>query len=73
MSNKAIDKDYLLRQLKNFDDNILSDEYQEKVGIATSENNGLMSASDKNKLDGIPFSIVNGKLCITYYDEETGA
>ena len=27
MSNKAIDKDYLLRQLKNFDDSVLEEKY----------------------------------------------
>ena len=69
MSNKAIDKEYLLRQLKKFEEDIIADEYQEKLDLATSENNGLMSSTDKIKIDGLPFSIVDGKLCITYYEE----
>lgn len=33
MSNKAIDKDYLLRQLKNFDNDILEDKYLSIVEV----------------------------------------
>ena len=41
MSNKAIDKDYLLRQLKNFDNNVLEEKYLSEVDTelsSTSEN-----------------------------------
>ena len=58
MGNKAIDKDYLLRQLKNFDDVILEEKYQEKLDSETME-----------KIESLPFSIVDGKLCVTYYQE----
>lgn len=40
-----------------------------KSYTASSENNGMMSSTDKDKLDNMPFSIVNGTLCVTYYQE----
>lgn len=48
MGNKAIDKDYLLRQLKNFDDDVLEDKYQGKVEEMTQAEYDDLSAEEKN-------------------------
>ena len=107
MSNKAKDKDYLLRQLRNFESEIIAEYYVDNETLlnyattvdtalshklegvkvndvtqtinnkvaeisipnATTSADGLMSFSDKTKLDELPFSIVDGKLCVTYYQE----
>lgn len=58
MSNKATDKDYLLRQLKNFDDDILENKYQGKVEEMTQAEYDVLSEEEKN--DGTIRFITDG-------------
>lgn len=63
MSNKAIDRDYLLTQLKNLDRVILSSKYQEALtaggGIEIDSTTDTISTE-------VPLSVSSGMICVTY-------
>ncbi len=63
MSNKAIDRDYLLTQLKNLDRVILSSKYQKALNAGDGIE--IDSLTDTISTE-VPFSVVNGKICVTF-------
>ena len=63
MSNKAITKDYLLTQLKNLDEVILSSKYQE---ILTAGGGIEIDSTTDTISTEVPFSVNNGMICVTY-------
>lgn len=67
MAKKAIDKDYLLQALKDFNTKILSPFYQKKLTAGRSiEINTDTTTGDEIITTEAPFTVENGMICVTY-------
>ena len=63
--SKAIDKEYLLHTLEDYEDDVIDPNYQKKL----TAGNGIDINGTTNTIS-TPFTIVNGQLCYVYYKEE---
>ena len=67
MAKKAIDKDYLLQALKDFNTKILSLFYQKKLTAGRSiEINTDATTGDEIITTEAPFTVESGMICVTY-------